>query len=84
MVAAVRWHGFKIDIPGIKKLLSKARSTDRTPPRSTATSHRRCVAYIGECMDDMEKILSGRKHQKANLMAVAKWAITEEEDVLKM
>ena len=82
MVAAVRWHGFKVNVPGIKTLLAKARSTIANSPVN-CNKPAEVRAYISECMDDMEKIVISESTRKANLTAVAEWAITEAETCSK-
>ncbi len=79
MVAAVRWHGFKINIPGIKKLNAEAKEIVSASPvninKPTAVR-----AYIGECMNEIEKMVIEESTKKANVEAVSKWQVTEEEE----
>jgi len=82
MVAAVRWHGFKIDIEGIKKLLQQAQNTVKDSPINInkPSAVRR---YIGECMDGMEAILLEESTKKANLEQIREWYIETEEECTK-
>jgi hypothetical protein len=78
MVAAVRWHGFKIDIDGIKRLLVKAQETvAHAPVNCNKPSEVR--QYICDCMDDTEKIILEESTKKAHLEALLNWEITERE-----
>ena len=82
MVAAVRWHGFKIDIEGIKTLLKQAQETVKDSPINInkPPAVRR---YIGECMDEMESILLEASTKRANLEQVREWYIETEEQCTK-
>jgi hypothetical protein len=81
MVAAVRHHGFTIDIPGIQLLAEKAKKiVDASPVNCNKPPEVR--RYVYECMDDMEKMgyqPFAESTKKANLEAIAKWEIKEEE-----
>jgi hypothetical protein len=79
MVPVVRWRGFKIDVPGIKELLAKAREVvARSPVNVNKPAEVR--AYLGECMDEMEKVAIVETTKKAKLEAVSKWHLTEDEE----
>jgi hypothetical protein len=85
MVAAVRWHGFKIDIPGIQTLLAKAMEVVGASPIN-CNKPPEVRRYIYECMDDIEIIGNtplAESTRKANLEAIAKLKITEDEECLK-
>jgi len=82
MVPVVRWRGFKIDAPGIKDLLAKAHDVvTRSPVNVNKPSEVR--AYLGECMDEMEKVTIEETTKKAKLEAVSKWHLTEDEECSK-
>ena len=82
MVPVVRWRGFRIDIPGIKQLLAKAQEVvARSPVNVNKPSEVR--AYLGECMDEMEKVTIEETTKKAKLEAVSKWHLTEDEECSK-
>lgn len=76
MVAAVRWHGFKIDIDGMKELLAGAQAkVDASPVNINKPGDVR--AYVTAPMDDIEKVILEDSTKKTNLEAVAKWEIGE-------
>ena len=82
MVPVVRWRGFSIDIPGIKSLLEKAQDVvARSPVNVNKPSEVR--AYLGKCMDEMEKVAIEETTKKAKLEAVSKWHLTEDEECSK-
>jgi len=82
MVPVVRWCGFQIDVPGIKELLAKARDVvAQSPVNVNKPSEVR--AYLGECMDEMEKVTIEETTKKAKLEAVSKWHLTEDEECSK-
>ncbi len=82
MVPVVRWHGFQIDIPGIKQLQTKAHGVvAQSPVNVNKPSEVR--AYLGECMDEMEKVTIEETTKKAKLEAVSKWHLTEDEECSK-
>jgi hypothetical protein len=77
MVAAVRWHGFKIDLPGVEQLETQAKAVvAASPVNINKPSNVR--SYIYECMDDMERLVLEESTKKANLLAVADWQIGDE------
>jgi len=82
MVASVRWHGFKIDIPGIKALMAKAREIVAASPIN-CNKPPQVRWYLGECMDATEMMFIEETTRKAKLEAIAKWIITEEEECSK-
>src|SRR5574340_89970 len=78
MVAAVRWHGFKIDVPGIEELLQTAIATVMDSPINVNKPHH-VRRYMGECMDEMESIIIEDSTKKQNLEQIEKWIVEEEE-----
>lgn len=82
MVAAVRWHGFKINIPGIQALQKDAQAIVAASPVN-CNKPPDVRAYIYECMDEMEKIILETSTKKANLEAVSHWQVTEDEECSK-
>ncbi|MGA2059116.1 MAG: DNA polymerase [Thermoguttaceae bacterium] len=82
MVAVVRWHGFQIDIAGIRQLLASARETvAHSPINCNKPSEVR--AYIYECMDDTEKIILEESTKKAHLESLLNWEVAEREECSK-
>ncbi len=80
MVAAVRWHGFTIDVPGVKTLLEAAREVvARSPVNINRPPEVR--RYVAEVMDVTETTVSKLdiSTKKANLEAVAEWTVDEPE-----
>jgi hypothetical protein len=82
MVPVIRWRGFKTNNPGIRILLDKAQALiDNAPVNVNKPTEVR--AYIGECMDDMEKLIISTSTKKANIKAVSMWEVLEEETCTK-
>jgi hypothetical protein len=78
MVAAVRWHGFKIDIENIKQLLTCVREiVAHSPVNCNKPAEVRQYIYV--CMDDAEKIILEESTKKAHLESILNWEITERE-----
>ena len=82
MVPVVRWRGFQIDLPGIEKLLAKAQCVVADSPVNV-NKPSEVRAWLGECMDEMEKVTIEETTKKAKLEAVSKWHLTEDEDCSK-
>ncbi|REJ65607.1 MAG: hypothetical protein DWQ31_16845 [Planctomycetota bacterium] len=83
MVPVVRWRGFKIDNRGMKTLLAEAREVVAKSPVNVNKPDE-VRAYLYQCMDEMEQegpIATSTK--KANLEAIARWKVTEDEECLK-
>jgi len=78
MVAAVRWHGFAIDKPGLRELLKRARQiVIDSPVNINKPSDVR--AYITATMDDMEAIILEDSTKKTNIEAIGTWEMAEDE-----
>jgi hypothetical protein len=82
MVPVIRWHGFQTNNKGILALLRAAARKVRKAPVNInkAPDVRR---YIGECMDDMEKVIIESSTKKALVIAVSKWKIDGPEPCTK-
>lgn len=71
MVAAVRWHGFSIDAPGMRELHSAAAARAEGKPLSPGDARE----YLREVMDETEFAGSIRETtSKVKLEEVATWA----------
>jgi hypothetical protein len=82
MVSAVRWHGFKIDVLGVTQLLQGAKAVvSASPVNINKPSDVR--AYVTAAMDETECIILEESTKKANLEAVAEWALTTAEPCTK-
>jgi hypothetical protein len=66
MVAAVRWHGFSVDLDQTAELLEKSSKVVR---RSPVNIHKpqQVRRYIRDCMDDMEAFLIDESTKKSTL-----------------
>jgi len=74
MVAAVRWHGFTIDIEGINALKAKAEAVVAASPVNV-NKPSEVRDYIMAVMDGTEGLLLQHSTKKANLEAISKWGI---------
>lgn len=79
MVAVVRWHGFVIDIAGVKRLLAKAQRTVHESPINI-NKPAEVRRYLYECMDEMEQIILAQSTKKANIEAISKWKLDAEDE----
>ena len=82
MVAVVRWHGFQIDIPGIKELLAKAQAIIDDAPVNI-NKHGDVRTYIMAAMDEMEGVILETSTKKSNIEAIKGWEISEDEPCTK-
>lgn len=82
MVASVRWHGYKVDIEGLKRLqkdtLAKQYGIDDKGKRfEIPTSPHKARHYIGELMDSDERLISDCSIEgstnKVVLSKISKW-----------
>ena len=82
MVPVVRWHGFQIDIPGMKGLLAKAQAVvDNAPVNINKPGEVR--GYVTAAMDETEGIILEASTKKANLEAIQEWEVAEDEPCTK-
>lgn len=83
MVPVIRWRGFTLNLEGIKELLAKAEAVIATSPVNINKPNE-VRRYIGECMDDTEKLILEESTKKAKLTAVSNMRveveIEDEED----
>jgi hypothetical protein len=83
MVAAVRWHGFIVDIEKAKILLEKSRGVVAASPVNI-NKPRQVRRYIRECMDETEALLIDKSTKKANIETIRdEMQIYEEEECIK-
>lgn len=78
MVAAVRWHGFPIDVDEMKRIIRENQAKIEAFPINT-NKPTEVRAYVTEMMDEMEAIVLQESTKKANLTAVSNWVIDEDE-----
>jgi hypothetical protein len=78
MVGAVRWRGFEIDVPGMKKLLRRAQSQMAASPVNI-NAPPQVRRYIQDAMDDVEGIIIDGTTRKAVLQAITKYSFDESE-----
>lgn len=80
MVAAVRWHGFEIDVPKLTEMLKDAKARmDQSPVNLNRPQEVR--AYIREVMDDSETALIDKSTKKANLEKIRETYVVKREDL---
>lgn len=78
MVGSTRWHGFEINVEGLKKLLAKSQAVvDASPVTITKITEVR--DYIKEAMDDLECLAIEQSTKKAVLQAITKLCFDESE-----
>lgn len=78
MVPIVRWHGFKIDVPGMQALCDAARHVVANAP-VRVTRPQEVRAYLTEVMDETEAMFIEDTTKKAKLEAIVNWVIEEDE-----
>lgn len=82
-VAASRWRGYKLDLPGIKRARDKAIATVKASPIAInkPTEVRR---YLSEVMDDTELLTIAETTRRAKLEKISKeWTVSEDEPCSK-
>ncbi len=77
MVAAVRWHGFQIDLEGIRKLKNLATEKAASSPVNI-NKPREVRRYLYEVMDETEREIIAETTRKAMLEAILEWEMGEE------
>lgn len=85
MVPVVRWHGFQINVEGIKELRVKAQVVIDASPINI-NKHKDVRTYIGQCLDDMEKVAIATSTNKKNLEKIRdlpEWDIEQDEPCTK-
>lgn len=80
MVAAVRWHGYELDLDKVRELLDKSQvKLDMSPVN--LNKPREVRAYIREVMDECETSLIDKSTKKANLEKIRDKYIVKREDL---
>lgn len=74
MVPAIRWRGYRINVPGVEELLKKEQAVMDTSPVNI-NKPEAVRAYIGECMDEMEMLIIDESTKKAKLTTVSNWKV---------
>jgi len=87
MVAAVRWHGFTLDLDAVRALRQQAVETVAKSPINT-NKPPEVRRYITEVMDDVEMLaLAGKKltasTKKSHLETLLPWTVEEDEPCTK-
>jgi len=79
MVAAVRWHGFEIDLDGMATLREQAQAiVDASPINTNSSTDVRL--YLAEVMDDLEYIIIADSTRKEILEEIATSADWQEDN----
>ena len=78
MVGIVRWHGFEIDMPGMRQLLRKAEARVAKSPVNI-NSVKAVREYIEVALDAEESLPLMVSTRKANLIAISKMCISDRE-----
>ncbi|MGN6545761.1 MAG: DNA polymerase [Aureliella sp.] len=71
MVAAVRWHGFEVDLDGIRELRRKSKAVVNNAPVNV-NRHVEVREYLEEVMDESEKLVIMDSTRKQILEEIAK------------
>jgi len=82
MVPAVRWHGFKINRPGVEELLHAAEQVVANSPVNI-NKPGEVRAYVCAAMDDVEAVILEESTKKSNLEAILDWEIAADEPCSK-
>jgi len=80
MVAAVRWHGFTVDIEMVAGLLAKSREVLEASPVNI-NKPKQVKRYIREVMDESEAVLIDKSTKKANLEKIRDTYIVNPSDI---
>jgi hypothetical protein len=80
MVAAVRWHGFEVDLTAVEKLLAKSQDVlDKAPININRPNE--VKQYIREVMDESEAVLIDKSTKKAHLEKIRANYVVELESL---
>jgi len=77
-VAAVRWHGFRLDLDKLRALKAKSGKVVETSPVNV-NSPKEVKAYIREVMDETEAAIIDKSTDKAHLEKIRSTLIVEDE-----
>jgi hypothetical protein len=80
MVAAVRWHGFVVDVDAVTELLSKSREVLAASPVNI-NKPQQVKRYIRAVMAEEEAILIDKSTKKANLEKIRSDYVVNPDDV---
>lgn len=81
MVAAVRWHGFIVDVEKAEELLEKAKAVVIKSPVNINKPNQ-VRRYIRECMDETEALLIDQSTKRANLESIRdEMVVTEKGEI---
>ena len=78
MVPVVRWHGFSINVPGMRQLLAKAEAVVAASPVNI-NKPGDVRGYVTAAMDPTETIVLEESTKKSNLEAILNWEIAQQE-----
>ena len=78
MVGVVRWHGFEIDREGMRKLCREAKARVKASPVNI-NSVTQVREYVEVALDATESLPLSISTRKANLIAISKMCIGDEE-----
>lgn len=81
MVAAVRWHGFEIDVPKIESLMSEAQKILQNAPVNL-NKPAEVRKYLRDVMDETEATLIDKSTKKANLEKIRDSYVVKREDLI--
>ncbi|TXH59131.1 MAG: hypothetical protein E6Q97_00465 [Desulfurellales bacterium] len=81
MVAAVRWHGFDIDVPKIQALMDEAQKVLQNAPVNI-NRPAEVRRYLREVMDESEAALIDKSTKKANLEKIRDSYVVKREDLI--
>jgi len=82
MVAAVRWHGFKIDNNAMSRLCDKAKATVEAAPINI-NKPTEVRAYLIDHLDDTEALIIGESTKKAHIEQLRDFVVEEDEICVK-
>lgn len=82
MVPVIRWHGFTINVEGMKGLMKKAEAVVAASPVNI-NKPPDVRAYIAECMDDTEFAFIETSTNKKNLEKVQKFIVKTGAELAK-
>lgn len=78
-VAAVRWRGYDLDLPGVEKLLENDKKVIESAPINV-NAHLQVRKYLSEVMDDLEKVTIEKSTDAKSLKALVNTMVIEEQE----
>lgn len=82
MVSSVRWHGYSINLRGIRRMMKLAKAKVAASPVNI-NKPSEVKRYILACCDENEGLLLHQSTKKKNIEKIKDWVVEEDEPCMK-